>query len=258
MALMAAKGEITPMPVGCIFSDTGAEPKSVYDFLEFLEKELPFPVHKVMEKEGLTKNVQNSVSRGTRFAGIPLFTETDGDKPKGQLRRQCTNEFKIKPITRKIRELVGLKKGQRGGNETRVIQWIGISLDEIQRMRDSHLKWAEHRWPLVDLRMKRHDCLRWMEKNGYPKPPRSACTYCPYHSNHEWKRMKDNDPQSWTEAVEMDKLIRHGVKGTKEKLFLHPTLVPLEEVDLSTDVDKGQGLLQLNDMNQECEGMCGV
>ena len=69
--------------------------------------------------------------------------------------------------------------------------------------------------------------------------------------------MKDNDPQSWTEACDMDKIIRHGVKGAKEKLFLHPTLVPLEEVDLSTDVDKGQGLLW-NDMNQECEGMCGV
>ena len=257
MALMAAKGEITPMPVGAIFSDTGAEPKSVYDFLEFLEKELPFPVHKVMEKEGLTKHIEHGQTAGARIATLPFFTETVGDKPKGMMRRQCTNEFKIKPISRKLRELVGLKKGQRGGNETRVVQWIGISLDEIQRMRDSHLKWAEHRWPLIDLRMKRHDCLRWMEKNGYPKPPRSACTYCPFHSDDEWKRMKDNDPQSWTEACDMDKMIRHGVKGAKEKLFLHPTLVPLEEVDLATDVDKGQGLLW-NDMNQECEGMCGV
>ena len=256
MALMAAKGEITPMPVGAIFSDTGGEPQSVYDFLEWLEKELPFPVHKVMEKEGLTKNIERSITMGTRIAQPPFFTETVGDKPKGQLRRVCTSDFKIKPIERKMRELVGLKKGQRAGSETRAVSWIGISLDEIQRMRDSHLKWVEHRWPLVDLRMKRHDCLRWMEKNGYPKPPRSACTYCPFHSDDEWRRMKNDDPQSWTEAVKMDKIIRHGVKGAKEKLFLHATLVPLDEVDFSTDVDKGQGLLW-NDMNVECTGLCG-
>jgi hypothetical protein len=30
MALMAAKGEITPMPQAAIFADTQAEPKAVY------------------------------------------------------------------------------------------------------------------------------------------------------------------------------------------------------------------------------------
>ena len=31
LALMFAKGELTPMPAGAIFADTGAEPKYVYD-----------------------------------------------------------------------------------------------------------------------------------------------------------------------------------------------------------------------------------
>jgi len=70
--------------------------------------------------------------------------------------------------------------------------------------------------------------------------------------------MKNDDQESWEEALRIDKMIRHGIKGAKEALYLHPSLVPLEQVDLSTDVDKGQGLLALNDMNQECEGMCGV
>ena len=43
MALMAAKGEITPMPDCAIFADTQAEPQSVYDYLDWLEKQLPFP-----------------------------------------------------------------------------------------------------------------------------------------------------------------------------------------------------------------------
>ena len=47
MALMAAHGEITPMPDCAIFADTQAEPTRVYEWLSWLETQLPFPVHKV-------------------------------------------------------------------------------------------------------------------------------------------------------------------------------------------------------------------
>lgn len=255
MALMAAKKEITPMPTAAIFADTGAEPKKVYDWLDWLEKELPFPIHRVMEKEGLTKQIEVGTEAGSRFAPLPLFTESAGGG--GIMRRQCTNDFKIVPIERKVRDLLGLKKGQRGGKDLRAITWIGISTDEIQRMKESRLSYVAHRWPLIEKRMNRANCLNWMEANGYPQPPRSACVYCPFHSNHEWRRMKKDDPESWEEAKRMDGMLRHGVKGANEALYLHPTMKPLEEVDLSTDVDKGQGLLW-NNWNSECEGMCGV
>ncbi len=55
----------------------------------------------------------------------------------------------------------------------------------------------------------------------------------------------------------MDDLIRNGInkKSAKdfqsEKLFTHPDMVPLREVDLRTDVDKGQ--LTFLD---ECDGVC--
>ena len=47
MALMAAHGEITPMPDGAVFADTKREPAPVYVWLDWLEKQLPFPVHRV-------------------------------------------------------------------------------------------------------------------------------------------------------------------------------------------------------------------
>ena len=47
LALMAAKGEVGPMPMAAIFSDTQAEPKEVYDWLDWLEKQLPYPVYRV-------------------------------------------------------------------------------------------------------------------------------------------------------------------------------------------------------------------
>jgi hypothetical protein len=256
LALMAAAGEIE-RPDCAIFADTGAEPKAVYEWLAKLETLLPFPVHRVMWKDGLLANIIKSV-KGGRFAGAPFYTENEDfnkTDDEGQLRRQCTREFKVQAITRKIRELLGAVKGQRlAGHGTLVRQYIGISLDEVVRMKPSRDKWIEHEWPLVDKRMTRWDCMRWLDAHGYPVPPKSACTFCPYHSNTEWRWLRDNDPAGWQQAVEVDTLIRGGVRGTKHALYLHKDMQPLAECDLSTDEDRGQRTM----FGNECEGMCGV
>lgn len=251
LALMAAKGEITPMPIAAIFADTKAEPLEVYRWLDWLETQLPFPVYRVVEKRGLLSNLVKGI-KNKRFASVPFFTESINGG--GILRRQCTSEFKILPVIKKIREIVGLKKGQRAPRKKILVkQWIGISTDEATRMKPSRIPWIENIWPLTDKRMNRHACLLWMEKNNYPKPPRSACTFCPYHSNDEWRRLKSN-AYAWRQIVAVDKFIRAGVHNTTEKLFLHKSLKPIDEVDLSTQEEKGQ----INLFENECEGMCGV
>jgi 3'-phosphoadenosine 5'-phosphosulfate sulfotransferase (PAPS reductase)/FAD synthetase len=255
LAFLYAKKEITPSVDACIFADTGGEPASVYSYLDFLEKELPFPVHRVMHKDGLTKNIDRAFGEGETLYSLPFHTDLDGSE--GILGRQCTRQFKLVPIKRKLRELLGYKKGQRIPAGA-CVQSIGISLDEIQRMKESKDKWIENVFPLVDLRMRRGDCFEWLKKNGFPEPPRSACVYCPYHSDHEWRKVK-KDPAAWAESVRIDRLIRDGTKHHTSKLFLHPSLKPLEDVDLSTDIDRGQMTLFNSGVSGlECEGMCGV
>lgn len=46
LALMIAHGELEPVEAA-IFADTGWEPRKVYEWLDWLEKQLPFPVHRV-------------------------------------------------------------------------------------------------------------------------------------------------------------------------------------------------------------------
>jgi hypothetical protein len=251
MALMAAHGEITPMPDCAIFADTGAEPEGVYRWLEWLETKLPFPVHHVMKDQGLRVALIESLNN-KRFASIPFFTESI--KGGGMMRRQCTNEFKIVPIKKKIRDLLGLEKGQRAGKEVKVIQWIGISTDEATRMKPSRDKWMVNRFPLLDLDMSRNSCLNWMMVNGYPQPTKSACTFCPYHDDALWRDMKMNDPVSFSDAVHIDSIIRSGVRNTKEKLYLHKSMKPLSDVDFRNAEDVGQIRL----FDNECEGMCGL
>jgi hypothetical protein len=253
MALMAAHGELTPMPDHAIFADTGAEPRKVYEWLDWLEPQLPFPVHRVMHKDGLQKNIEQSI-HGGRFAGAPFYTESAEGKREGMLRRQCTREFKITPIEQKIRQLLGLKKGQRGPKRIAAVIWQGISTDEIQRARKGIEGWQQFRYPLIEMKMSRMQCLEWMQGKGYPMPTKSACIWCPYHDDRAWRDIKENDPESWAVAVQMDDMIRGGVRGTSQKLYLHKSLVPLAEVDFRTPEDFGQ----IDAFAEECEGMCGI
>jgi len=65
MALMASKGEIGPMPTAAIFADTQAEPKSVYMWMDWLEKQLPFPVYRVTAGSLATQSLRTAVSKKT-------------------------------------------------------------------------------------------------------------------------------------------------------------------------------------------------
>lgn len=252
MALKAARGEITPMPDAAIFADTAAEPGKVYAWLDWLERQLPFPVHRVMKGEGgLRQNILSAIEGG-RFAGAPFFTESDNGV--GRLRRQCTREFKVEPIVQQVRRLLGVGKGERAAKQILAVSWIGISTDEASRMKPSFAHYIEHRWPLIELGMSRRDCGEWVYAHYGRYPPKSACTFCPYHDDALWRDMKMNDPESWADAVDIDKRIRGGVRGTTQKLYLHRSMTPLDEVDFRSAEDAGQLPL----FNEECEGMCGV
>lgn len=252
MALMAAAGEITPMPVAAIFADTQAEPKSVYTWLDWLEKQLPFPVIRVTAgslTEKTLKPYPSTKSEKMCYTGVPFFLKN----PDGTLSispRQCTRDFKVDPVRRESRRIMI----EHGG--TKVSKWIGISLDEIYRMKEPRRKYESNRYPIIEARMSRHDCLVWMALKRFPIPPRSACLYCPYHNQDEWNRLKTLEPGEFEKAVQFEKDFQQSVKvtGLRATPFLHRSLIPLSEVDFSTEEERGQ----LNMFNNECEGMCGV
>jgi len=255
MALMAAHGEIAPMPDAAIFADTGAEPRAVYEHLAWMMSGnvIPFQIIVVKNKKGLKEEILGTSKGQNRNDGRPPFFVLADDGSRGILRRQCTQDYKIDPIRREVRKMLvarGLKI-----RPCVVSQWVGISLDEAHRMAPSRVRYIETRWPLIDARMSRRDCLRWLEKNGYPRPPRSACTFCPFRRDHEWRDMRDNDPDAWFEAVAVDTAIRStDYRRLVGESYVHRSCVPLNDVDLSTEEERGQPDLFGND----CTGMCGT
>jgi hypothetical protein len=254
MALKAARGELGPMVDCAIFADTGWEPEAVYHHLDWLEKQLPFPVYRVQEgniKEDLNTELNTT---GHRFASIPFFL-INKDGSNGMARRQCTSEYKLKPIRRRVRELVGLKPRQRTPKGVMVEMWIGISTDEIMRIKPNGDSWVTNRWPLIEERISRRDCLQWFEDH-YPGRSlvKSACVGCPFHNNYEWRQIREADPAEFEEACKIDDQLRTQKGRFHGKRFLHADRIPLRKVDLRTEEDRGQ----LNMFNNECEGMCGV
>lgn len=191
LALLACEGEL-PKPDAAIFADTGWEPAAVYRHLDRLEAvltEAGIPLYRV--SNGNLR--EDSINPSHRYASIPYFVRNP-DGTRGMGRRQCTSEYKLAPINRKVRELLGATPPDfRRVPKGRVAeQWIGFSTDEIGRVSDKHrVQYLRPRYPLLELGMSRTDCQRWLAVRGWGKTEKSACTGCPYHGNRQWRELRD-------------------------------------------------------------------
>ena len=171
-------------------------------------------------------------------------------------RRQCIEHYKIAPVRRKMRELLGLSKGQSVPTGTAVELWLGISTDEAIRMRPSRDGWIRNRYPLIEAGMSRRDCMEWW-KARYNRPlERSACIGCPYQSRQRWVETKRRWPELFAEAVDIDANMRGKLAFAKEP-YLHPRRVPLALVAEPVRVPVGSDI-RLIEADRLREGHCGA
>ena len=230
-----------------IFSDTGGEKTKTLEYYELLliwmNQNNGIPLHKASYKN-LKKDLLNQTnSSNNRFASIPAFTMNNGEK--GMLRRQCTNEYKISQVNKKWREILGIP-GRRRLPVTEIYQ--GITLDEAHRMTIPQEKWKIHVYPFCGYKvypngrceridskiMSRNDVINWLNKNKFPIPEKSSCVFCPFQSDQNWIRLKTTVPEDFKSAVEVDKQIRDSsIKGIKSPIYLHDSLLPLDEVNFN-------------------------
>jgi hypothetical protein len=268
MVEMVVEGELS-RPDLVIFADTGDEPDYVYRQVEYLNGRLKSIGMEVETVSG--GNMVDAIYSDTRFASIPLFTilekELDGFglkakvKKVGRLKRQCTSEYKIEPIERRIRdELVSRGLGHLSKIGSRLIKkgvkvesWLGITLDEVQRMKSNRTWFIDNRYPLIDKRMTRQDCTRWLMSKGLPVANKSSCIRCPFHDDGYYLEMKNDRPGDWSKVTMFDDDLRSGKLRLKEtakgKLFLHRSCQPLKIVPL----EKNSGQMSLDFCD---EGYC--
>jgi hypothetical protein len=240
--LMIREGVVKlPTDTVAVFADTQEEPSAVYRHLEWL-KSLEWPRILTATAGKLGDHLIAGInSTGQEFMTLPAYL-ADG----GMGVRQCSKQYKVEVIERAIRrQLLGLKPRQRIPKSVTVIQYFGISRDEARRALRIKARMPSARFPLLELGLTRGDCLRWLSTRVPHQVPKSACVFCPYQTNTQWRGLT---PSEWARAVSVDRAIR---MGRKHRRFLHPSRKPLEEVDL-TEKQASLGFAG------ECEGMCGV
>lgn len=258
LALMCERG-VFEKPDIAIFADTGDEPYSVYGWLEHLEGLLSYPVVRVSHGESLRKRSQRVViSKKTGQAYmkglVPAYVLSPSGE-KGILGRKCTYDHKIMPIRKYLKKWANVRRAEKN---VIITQYMGISLDEIQRMKPSQVPWIKNTYPLVDAGISRSACKRWLIENRYPEPPRSACYYCPFHSAREWRRLKEDEPDEFLKAVEFERELQRAIKGVPRMdgtPYLYRSCKPLDEIDFGRE---GQNPDQIDLFGNECEGMCGI
>ena len=241
LAAMSALGVLPPVDVA-IHADTTHERAETYELAREMTPWLEARgVRVVTVKNDRVNVIENWTSTGLM---IPVFHSYPDNTPSGMMRRQCTGDWKIAPIRRWL---------QANRNGAPVDMWLGITLDEVQRMKPADVKYITHRFPFIDALDRpwtRTMVLQWLQDNGLPIPTKSSCVFCPYHDRATWREIKMSGNGDWQKAVEVDRAIRDKRPGYK--CYLSPERIPLDEVDFRNEIDHGQLTL----WDEECEGMC--
>lgn len=235
MAVMSALGEIEPVDA-LIYADIGNEWSIVTKIMDWYRdwfKEHGVRAETVHPKKSVLEDLEN----GDIY--IPAYTESGGP-----LNRGCIWRYKIQPMRWRMRELAGYDATKPPHPKAGEVEmWMGMTTDEMRRTFPSLKKYIVHRYPLIEKDMTRGDTIRYLRGLGLPIPPKTSCVICPYRRAMEWIPVRDQTPDEWQKAIEIDKKIRyaishrkyknkHGIKDFKNRIYLWREGIPLEEADL--------------------------
>lgn len=201
MLILAAEGRLKK-PELVIFADTGSETDQTYAHVEnwakpFCEKhQIPFEV--VRSKHGALH--QHYLKK----RNIPMIGIA-----------KCTVDFKVRPIRKRLREIVGEKRGK-----VLVQCWLGITTDEETRRQAGDVKWVENVFPFLDeLKMSRKDCILLLSDRGV-NVGKSGCWLCPYQKKRSWLALKTQHPELFDFAASMEEAVEERLAETGRSLHV--------------------------------------
>jgi hypothetical protein len=210
-----------PRPDLAFMTDTGREKSGTWPFVDgFIRPQLA--------KVGLELTViQKSdfceidlFSAATASVLLPGYTNQSGEV--GKLQGWCSGRWKRDVAERWMRSI---------GIET-ATNWIGISVDELRRVRTQHRGWLRLRYPLIfDVRYSRSQCIARIRADGWAgEIPHSACWMCPNQQDSEWLDMQRNYPADFAAACALE----IEIQVVDPYFWLHPSCKPLAAVDFTS------------------------
>ncbi|MGE4261612.1 phosphoadenosine phosphosulfate reductase family protein [Shewanella sp.] len=182
------------------FTDTGEELPEVYEFLGKLEGYLGKPIARLNPR------------RDFRF----WLREYNHFLPSPQT-RWCTRQLKLAPFEQWVKPMLA-------AGDT-VFSYVAIRADE--EYREGYAAKANNlivKFPFRDVGIDKAGVIDILESSGvgYPKyyewRSRSGCTFCFFQQKIEWVRLKEQHPEDFEKAKELEKdALDHGSPFTWSK-----------------------------------------
>ena len=230
IALLVYQGRL-PRPDRIVIADTGYEFKKTWQYTEQYVAPMLAEIGLTIEIAPHTLATVDLYSSKKGEVLIPAYdaTKVDVKGNHAKLPTFCSTEWK----TRVIRRYIGGAEAYQNG----VLMWLGMSIEEMSRVKLSGLDWCKNHWPLIfDVPKTRNECRDMIVACGKPLPIKSRCKICPHQDDDEWIEVKQ-EPEEWQEAIMVDNRIfaSHGLR-------LHRSGLPLSVVQLTPKADQQEGL----------------
>lgn len=231
--LFSNVGDDSENPATLRYVEEHAKPYAKLHGIELVELE------RIMQRTGEPRTLMQDLTReGSRSLKIPVRMSNGAPGT-----RSCTATYKIEVIARELK--------RRGATAERPATiGIGISVDEIHRANNRRTEPHERIvYPLLDLGLRRTDCIRIIREAGLPVPEKSSCFFCPFHRPETWHEQRRSEPELFEKSCQLEEHL-NGVRDElgKDHVYLTRFGKPLREVILD-----GVDLLPMFD---EADGAC--
>jgi len=253
---LSAQGELDRVDL-IVHADPGWERARTYEIVDFYSARW----RKMGMRVEILKTGNIEVQGADEHVHMPFWTE-DG----GPLLRQCTREFKIRPIRRFTREQLGYHPSDAPHPPVGAVEsWLGFTTDEWTRAKPSSVKYIVNRWPLLEMYFDRDMCKQWFKDHDLPVPIKSACIGCPYRRAMEWLEMRQQNPEEFEAACQFDDhnrknpLAERGA-STADALYIYrEDRVPLREAPIDRDGEIERRKFRFYQPMFGCDtGFCGT
>lgn len=211
--LFANVGEDSENPATLVYLTEHARPFAESHGLDLIE------LRRTM-RNGSTRTLRQEIENYPRSIPIPVRLNGGGFGW-----RKCTDRFKIQVVAKWTKT-----HGATPENPTTCA--IGYSVDEISRANTlERVAWQVTEYPLIDRGISRADCHKIIAEAGLPDPPKSACTFCPFHNREDWRRQARNQPEVFADSVAMEEMLGRRREGLgKDRAWFSSIMAPLPGV----------------------------
>lgn len=280
-----------------MFADTGNEAQMVYNQIFKVIKHVKETHNKeivVTKKNKELKSYDEIVTliksglkyRGSKYADLyqshllffrgdiksidvmPFWTRNKKTGSVGKtMTKACTVSYKINQIMRELRILEGVSQFRQ--KKHKIIMYIGFTIDEISRVKPSQISYAENKFPLVDMRLSKQDCIDYVKQKLGFKPQSSVCNMCYANDFNRVYNIYESDKDGWRKLIDLDVAMRDKPEShnLKDDVFMFKwqadeniRLVDINMEEMKEKLRKKYHQMSIFELEQEmaCMGGCFI